>query len=337
MKKVLLMILVLTLALVGCNQGDNAGAGGENTNNEGTQVTVEETTEETSEESSEEAAEEVEEVRQTTYIDALGKEVILESKPERVVCLYGSFADLWYEAGGELVGIIESSTLPEKALDLPKVGKMSTPNVEAILALQPDLVIIRAGYSKQEDLISIFEANEIAVYSADYNSFEETMTTFENFCGMNENEALYIEKSRPLIEGVDALRAIEHDFSYLLLFASSKSISAKDDNITAQIIDDMGGSNIAAAHSIADEESKQFSFEKILELDPTYIFVQTMGDIEDAKARLESDVASNPAWSSLTAVQEGRFIYLPKELFLYKPNMKYLDAYDYINAILEGN
>jgi len=327
MKKLLIIIMVVAMLAVGCTANNEvANEVTETTNN--AVVNENNTTEESTEETIETT---------TTYVDALDREITIETKPEKVICLYGSFADLWYEAGGELVGVIESSTLPEPAVDLPKVGKMSTPNVEAILALEPDLVIIRAGYSKQEELLDIFEASNINVYAANYNSFDETMTTFKNFCYINENEEMYEEKSQPLVDGIKTLTDVDHDFSYLLLFASSKSISAKDDNITAGIITNMGGKNIASNYSIADEESKQFSFEKILELDPTYIFVQTMGTVEDAKARLEEDVISNPAWASLTAVQEERFIYLPKELFLYKPNMKYLEAYKYISDILEGN
>ncbi|MCH4888261.1 ABC transporter substrate-binding protein [Acidaminobacter sp. JC074] len=328
--KRLFIFLMIAFMLVGCAQG------GGNEVNEATNQAVE--TEEVVEETTEEVVE-TEEVakRITTFVDTAGREVVVESKPQRVVCLYGSFADLWYEAGGELVGIIESSRLHEKAVDLPKVGKMSTPNIEAILALQPDLVIIRSGYAKQEELMPIFESNNIAVYEADYNNFDETMTTFENFCGMNENEELFVEKSTPLVEGITALTSETEEFSYLLLFASSKSISAKDDNISADILNNMGGKNIASDYQIANEETKQFSFEKILEIDPDYIFVQTMGSVEDAQARLEMDVTSNPAWASLTAVKEERFIYLPKELFLYKPNMRYLEAYEYIQGILEGN
>ncbi len=324
MKKLLIIIMVVAMLAVGCAANNEVANEAVNDTTNNTVVSENNTTEEVA-------------PKMTTYVDALDREITIETKPEKVICLYGSFADLWYEAGGELVGIIESSRLPEQALELPKVGKMSTPNIEAILALEPDLVIIRAGYAKQEELLTILETSNINVYAADYNSFDETMATFKNFCNINENEATYEEKSQPLVEGIMNLTDVEHDFSYLLLFATSKSISAKDDNVSADIIDNMGGENIAANYSIADEESKQFSFEKILELDPTYIFVQTMGSVEDAKARLEDDVMSNPAWASLTAVQEGRFIYLPKELFLYKPNMKYLDAYQHMSDILEGS
>ncbi|MBG0765459.1 MAG: ABC transporter substrate-binding protein, partial [Tissierellales bacterium] len=36
---------------------------------------------------------------------------------------------------------------------------------------------------------------------------------------------------------------------------------------------------------------------------------------------------SNDAWNSLTAVKEGRVYYLPKDLYLYKPNARYPEAF----------
>lgn len=327
MKKVLVLIICMIM-LVGCQNNS-----GENTNNTLEEASVEDNQSavNASEESDAGGTEVVE--RKSDFVDSLNRTVTIEEKPLKVVSLYASFADLWYEAGGELVGIIESSSIPEKAIDLPKLGKMSTPNVEAILALEPDLVIIRAGYAKQEELIDTFEASNINVFAVDYNNFDETMTAYENFCLMNEREDLYETKALPMIEAVESYKS-ENEFSYLLMFATSKSISTKDDNITSHIIDDLGGMNITSEYQIADEETKQFSFEKILEANPKYIFVQTMGTVEDAIARMDSDITSNPAWASLDAVKEGRFFYLPKELFIYKPNMRFVEAYDYIIDLL---
>lgn len=325
MKKILLIILTLTL-LVGCSENNNT------TNNviENTPTNNNEAINETTDL----IVEEDDTARATEFVDALGRTVTVATQPKRVISLYASFADLWYEAGGDLVGIIESSTIPEKAADLPQVGSMSTPNVEAILALEPDLIIIRAGYSKQEELIDIFESSNITVYATDYNSFDETMMTYKDFCAMNDQMSLYEERGLSMVEKIETIKKEASEYSYLLLFATSKSISTKDDNITAHIADDMGGVNITKEFSIADETTKQFSFEKILEADPKYIFVQTMGSVEDSKARMASDIESNPAWGSLTAVKEGRFIYLPKDLFLYKPNMKYVESYEYMRDLL---
>ncbi len=325
MKKILTIMLVFILAFtlfVGCGEKEQ------------TEPVKEETQkEEATEESKEEAKEEVKTVKVT---DFAGREVEFDKVPEKVVSLHSSYGDLWYAAGGELIGIIDTKILPEKAKDLPKVGKMSAVNVEALLALQPDFVILLGGYEKHEKLIPILESNNIKVYACKYDNFEQMAKIYKDFAMISGNENLYDEKIVPMKEEIEKMTGEKKDFSYLLLLSTSKNIRTKDDNITAEIIDNLGGKNITKDYKIADEESKQFSFEKILEANPDYIFIQTMGSVDKAKARLEEDIYSNPAWASLKAVKEGHFYYLPKDLFLYKPNMKFVDAYQYMADILEG-
>ncbi len=340
MKKIIavLMIALLAISLTACaGQPDNqtttaaetttAAPAAETTTTE--VATTEATTEEAT--TTEGAGSGLIEV-----VDSAGNTITFEKSPQRTICLFGSYADLWVEAGGDLVGVVDTKILNEKIADKPKVGKISTPNIEAILALEPDFIIIRADYEKQMDIMPVMEENGIPVYQCNYNSLEETAENYMNFCKILGNENLYAEKMEPMLEQVKTLQENKKDFTYLLLFSTSKSVSTKDNNVSAEIIDGLGGNNITKDYQIADEETKQFSFEKILEADPDYIFVQTMGSVEKAKERLESDIYSNPAWASLTAVQNGKFYYLPKDLFLYKPNMKYPEAYQYMTDILEG-
>ncbi len=217
---------------------------------------------------------------------------------------------------------------PEAAADIPKLGK-GTPNVEDILTYEPDLVLLSAGRSAHQELADVFDQNGIQYLFIDYNNFEECLSTYQKFCQLTDRSDLFESQGLKMQEEIKSIVAEqgEKEFTYLLLFATSKSVTTKDDNIASEIINECGGINIAEDGAVANEESKQFSLEKILEMDPDYIFVQTMGTVEKAQARLESDILSNPAWNGLSAVQGDRYLYLPKELFLYKPNMKYPDAY----------
>ncbi len=328
MKKLMtiLTIAALAIALTACGSQSE-------------QATTSETTVQTTEvaaTTTEAPTTEVEQKWPLEVVDVAGNTLTFEQPPQRAISLMGSYADLWVEAGGDLVGVVDTKILNEKIKDKPKVGKLSTPNIEAILALEPDFIIIRAAYEKQMAIMPIMAENDIPVYQCNYNSLEETAKVYRDFCDILGNDSLYDEKMVPLIEQVEAMQENKKDFTYLLLFSTSKSVSTKDNNVSAEIIDGLGGVNITKEYKIADEETKQFSFEKILEADPDYIFVQTMGSVEKAKERLDKDIYSNPAWSSLSAVKNGKFFYLPKELFLYKPNMKYPMAYRYMADILEG-
>ena len=81
----------------------------------------------------------------------------------------------------------------------------------------------------------------------------------------------------------------------------------------------------------------QVQMERIMEIDPDYIFVIPMGNDEEAIRRnLQKSVESNPAWSGLTAVMEGRYILLPGDKFLYKPNAAWADSYEYLAQLLSS-
>ena len=68
---------------------------------------------------------------------------------------------------------------------------------------------------------------------------------------------------------------------------------------------------------------------------PEYIFVIVQGaDPTEAEALLDSSLLSNPAWSTLTAVQEGRYHVLDNALYNLKPNARWGEAYEELSQIL---
>jgi iron complex transport system substrate-binding protein len=67
-----------------------------------------------------------------------------EAAYERLVSLSGSVTELLYELeqGDKIVGVDVTSTYPvEQLTELPKLGHVRQLNVEALLSLQPDLVL----------------------------------------------------------------------------------------------------------------------------------------------------------------------------------------------------
>lgn len=75
--------------------------------------------------------------------------------------------------------------------------------------------------------------------------------------------------------------------------------------------------------------------ESILLNDPNYIFVVLQSaDPADAQEVLETTLLQNPAWNSLTAVQEGRCYVMDPNLYNLKPNEKWGEAYEKLADIL---
>ena len=57
-------------------------------------------------------------------------------------------------------------------------------------------------------------------------------------------------------------------------------------------------------------------------------------DTQKALDALAAGIQANPAWNSLSAVQNGRYVVLPSDLFHYKPNARWGESYEYLAKIL---
>ena len=70
--------------------------------------------------------------------------------------------------------------------------------------------------------------------------------------------------------------------------------------------------------------------ESLIQKDPDYIFITSMGKVEKIQNRLKQDVEGNSSWQTLRAVQQGHVIILPENLFLLNPGFSYPDAVKYM-------
>jgi len=275
-----------------------------------------------------------------TFTDSCGNSVVLEKKPERVVSLEGSYAETWILAGGEVIGVTDD-VIQEGRIEVSDgisiVGTVKNPNIEEILSLSPDFILLSPDIESHLKIAGILKDANIAHAYFKVEYFEDFLKMLDICTDITGNKDLYEEnglKVKNDIEGI--LSKIENDSSdkpeILFIRAFSSGAKAKkDDNLTCKILEDLGTVNIANKHPSLLEE---LSIEKIIEEDPDFIFVTTMGNTEKAMEALKSGIEKNPAWSRLSAVKNGRYIILPKELFHYKPNAKWGESYKYLAEII---
>jgi iron complex transport system substrate-binding protein len=343
MKKKKLLSLILLAALVltlsaGCSKNEKVDVAESNASSQNTEVKNEETKKDQEEfvlKYDVTAGQD-----DVTFTDATGERVTIKKNPQRVVCLYNSYLDIWDSCGGTVIGRVEESE--EKPVENAKyaesVGTASDPSLEKIISLKPDLVIMTTAYKVQKEMVSTLKQNNIPVIALDNDYKNDYYETVKLFTAVTEREDLYETQAEEVKNKVDEIIAkapTDKNYKVLILFASAKSLSVRDSNsMVGEMLKDLNTVNISDT-KVETSDSKTFSMEKILEEDPDFIFVLTMGtDIEKIKERLKSDAEDNPAWASLTAVKEGRYHILPKNLYMYKPNSKYAEAYEGLAEIL---
>lgn len=329
MKRILPLFLALALLLTGCTAVSTT----ETTSQTVSQVDSPSSALESAAESASS------QLKSTSITDSNGSQITLDTSAPRVVAAYGSFAEAWLLAGGELVGVTQDA-LEQRDLGLPEdiavVGTVKEPNAEEIIALEPDLVLLASDITAQADIRDVLENAGLACAFFQVDTFADYAFMMEQLCAVTGREDLYEENVTQVgqqIEEAQANAALSSTRpNVLLIRAFSTGIKAKtDDELAGAILKDLGAHNIADDHSSMLED---LSLEEVIAADPDYIFVTTMGDEQKALDYLNGLIQQNPAWSELSAVKEDRYIVLPKDLFHYKPNNRWGESYQYLGEIL---
>ncbi|MDD6041852.1 MAG: ABC transporter substrate-binding protein [Clostridia bacterium] len=258
--------------------------------------------------------------------------------PERVISLYGSFSEAWVQAGGTLVGVTDDA-IQERGLDLPDaqiIGTTKAPNLECIIALEPDWVILSADIAQQVSAMQVLQDAGIACTAFRVDTWQDYAAMMDVFTQQTGRRDLYeqivVPMERSIRQTVEKAASQEGP-TVLLLRAYSGGAKAKGtDNLAGVMLQDLGCVNLVDLHPSLLEE---LSLEAIVTEDPDWILVSIMGgDEQAALAALEETLGANPAFRSLRAVQEGRMQVLPKELFHYKPNARWAESYEYLYEML---
>ena len=332
MKRILPLFLALALLLTGCAAVSTT---------ESTSQTVSQVDSPSSalESAAESASSQLESAGEVSITDSNGSQITLDTSAPRVVAAYGSFAEAWLLAGGQLVGVTQDA-LEQRDLGLPEdiavVGTVKEPNAEEIIALEPDLVLLASDITAQADIRDVLENAGLACAFFQVDTFADYAFMMEQLCAITGREDLYEENVTQVgqqIEEAQANAALSSTRpNVLLIRAFSTGIKAKtDDELAGAILKDLGAHNIADDHPSMLED---LSLEEVIAADPDYIFVTTMGDEQKALDYLNGLIQQNPAWSELSAVKEDRYIVLPKDLFHYKPNNRWGESYQYLGEIL---
>jgi len=276
--------------------------------------------------------------RTIPYRQLDGKTVAVKVNPQRVVIGYGSLAKVWDLAGGRAVAVPalpSKDALPESMRDLPSSGSPQVPNVEAIAAMKPDLVLLMGHLPRHRDCAALLGTMKIDTVCVTYNTYKDFLELLNFFCRVNGRELNEVPEAKKIVADVGAVCAEvkgRPSPRCALLFASMAGFSLESRSSNNGIMLEMlGGKNILEKSS---NRRVKFSYEKLLMEDPDVIFVVTMGPAPALKKKFEKEFSSQPAWKSMKAAKNSRVHFLPPQLFLYMAGPDYPEAFRYMAKLL---
>ena len=279
-----------------------------------------------------------------TFTDDTGALVTVPEKPETVAVLLSSLADLWITAGGTVditVGETVERGFAAENVILVDDGAGKTINLEALIAANPDFVLYSADLSGQLECADTLRAAGISAAGFRVETFEDYLRVLKICTDILGTPDRYAQYGTALKAEIDAMTAVaraqesQPDILFVRAGSSARYTKAKtaENHFVCAMLKDLGTFNIAEKAPVLLDG---LSTEEIVLSDPAFILFTTMGDETAGQAYMES-LISDPVWQTLTAVKAGNVHQLPKELFQYKPNARWGEAYAYLIELIYGD
>ena len=273
-----------------------------------------------------------------TIIDATGEEVTIENPVERIIVLNSDAAETVRVLGavdkvvGVTVRIAEATAFFPEMSNLPAIGKWNDPDIEAILALDPDIVLAYGKWPGPEKLEEKLQGTGVIVVRLNFTRAETLLDEVIELGKIlnKEKEAdvyatWFNEHVNPIKEKVATITEEDR----VKVFIEGRMAGGKEFGRRAMSTDTgmhslvimAGGINIAEGHI---EKWADVETEWILRENPEVIIARSFkgGYATDDHTEVKAyyDILQEvPGFAKLKAVQEGR-VYIITSAFAFGPH-----------------
>lgn len=273
--------------------------------------------------------------------DAFGNPCEITLRPKRTVLCYPSLLEIWMDCGGALAGMHtpqKTDILPPGTESIPKVGSYMHPNAEIIVHLKPDLVILSGMTGRHRPLGDLLRKSGIEVLYLKYDNYADyraISALFSRILGRKELAAEPARVEREVQTIRERCRKRKGPTFLVLLFNGAEFRAETNQAHASSILSALGGRNILRAEG-RDLRSQRASYsrEELLLQDPDCIFLIPAAKSAAVNREAIRKFIHDPALQSLKAVRTGRLHVLPPELFHYKPNKRFPDAFRHAEKLL---
>ncbi len=251
-----------------------------------------------------------------TVIDARGNEVTIPANPQRVVTLAEIDLDSALALGLTPVGSVNGrgqldlpAYLSEMTDGIPSVGSLAEPSLEAIVALNPDLILAGNLIPAIEALLP--ELSEIAPVVATYQGSDDWKTTFghvANLLNRQEEAAAFLAEYEALAGQIAGSLGNETVEVSITRWMPQGPVVMIPTSFASLVLADAALARPAAHAALAGDHpahSDPISLESLDVIDADWIFLGTL-NAEGATSLAEAE--ENVLFQQLSAVQSGHVV-----------------------------
>lgn len=260
-----------------------------------------------------------------TIVDDQGYVTTLTEVPQRIISLAPSVTPILYEigVGDKIVGLTEYDDYPYnfaewfEAGNMTCVGGFSTPNMETIASLEPDLIF---STNINDDYIPNMRDlgyKVVVTGPTNIDGIYQTIDLIGKATGAEDNATALVNTLSSQISGI-AAKVAEASITekptvyYEVWYDASGLMSAGSGSWINDVITEAGGINLFANET---QEYPNSSLEVVVQRNPSVILLPTnmgtgipfYGSVDDVKAR--------PGWSAIDAVKNNRIYVIDQDIF----------------------
>lgn len=265
-----------------------------------------------------------------TVTDQLGRRITLPHHPRRLVSLAPNITEIIFAIGQEhrLKGVTRFSDYPAAAAMLPTVGSYTQPDLERIVALNPDLCIATKDGNPKRIIDRLVSLN-IPVYAVDPRNLDKVMSTILDIGTLldaSESAGALVESMRLRVQLMKRLVANARSRPRVFFqIGISPIVSVGSDSFIHELIVLAGGENIAAG----DIAYPRFSREQVLSLSPEVFIITSMA----RDAVFEKVKTDWSRWPNMPAIRDQRLHLVDSNLF-DRPSPRLVEALELLVRLI---
>ena len=229
-----------------------------------------------------------------TVVDDRGTVVQLLPAPQRIVSLLPSLTESVCALGqcAKLVGVDRYSNYPASVQQLARVGGGLDPNIEAIVALKPDLVLL-ASSAPGIDRLRALGLRVVALEPKDYASAVRVLGTLGQLLGVDTASAL-VAAMEAEMRAAAALVPAKARGKKVYFEVNPGPYAASTSSFLGQTLERLGLNNIVAG-----------SLGPFPKVNPEFV-VRAQPDVIMVGDSNADAMPTRPGWSRLQAIQQKR-------------------------------
>ncbi len=259
-----------------------------------------------------------------TITDDSSRTVTVKAEPQRIVSLAPANTEIAFALGlgDKVVGVTTYDDYPAEVTSIAKVGDFSSPNIEAIAAAKPDLVLATAGV--QADMVTKLEELGATVVVIDPQNIAGLYTDIErvgSVTGATAPAERLVAGMKSDVEAVRTAVAGAAPATAFVEIGQNPLFTVGTGTLIDELLVLAGGKNVVSQPGYV-----AYSAEQLIAADPQ-VYLATKGSMSDPNA-----LKSRAGFDKLSAVKTGRVIILDDNL-VSRPGPRVVEG---LRQIAEG-